>query len=128
MPDKSTPAPLSNSPSSRCSTSSPQKPACVARAPSPTRFMATLAAPPGTRVVCMERSTGTGASGEIRSTVPHTYRSSITSPITNTRIDAKSIFDKIQNAGEVLHPRFLLLDVLVPVPFRVDGLMPRRSL
>src|ERR1035438_2776870 len=44
--------------------------------------MATLAAPPGALVERTERSTGTGASGEMRSTSPQMERSSITSPIT----------------------------------------------
>src|ERR1700677_4187663 len=47
--------------------------------------MATLAAPPGEFVVRTERSTGTGASGEMRSTCPQTERSSMTSPTTRMR-------------------------------------------
>src|SRR5580658_9435600 len=44
--------------------------------------MATLAAPPGRSLRCAARTIGTGASGEIRSTSPQIYLSSITSPTT----------------------------------------------
>ncbi len=85
IPEKSTPAAESKALSSRISASLPQKPACSTLTPRPTRFIATLAAPPGALVVRTERSTGTGASGEMRSTSPQMERSNITSPITNTR-------------------------------------------
>ncbi len=47
IPEKSTPAAVSNALNSRISPSLPQKPACATLTPRPTRFMATLAAPPG---------------------------------------------------------------------------------
>jgi len=44
-----------------------------------------VAAPPGFSSRTVARTTGTGASGEMRSTSPQTYLSSITSPTTRTR-------------------------------------------
>src|SRR5277367_2972202 len=85
IPEASTPAAVRIAVSWRISLSSPQKPAWVTLTPRPTRFMATLAAPPGELVVRTERSTGTGASGEMRSTSPQMERSSMTSPITRMR-------------------------------------------
>src|SRR5271165_5004632 len=67
-----------------CSGSLPAKPTSVTRAPSWARFMAALAAPPGRSSRRVARTTGTGASGEMRSTSPQTYWSSITSPTTST--------------------------------------------
>src|SRR5580658_7045403 len=51
-------------------------------APSEARFKATFPAPPIRYSVRSNATTGTGASGDIRSTCPHKYVSSITSPIT----------------------------------------------
>jgi hypothetical protein len=51
---------------------------------------ATLPAPPGMAWLRRRRTTGTGASGEIRSTSPYRKRSSMASPRTRTRMPAKS--------------------------------------
>src|SRR5688572_19742755 len=50
--------------------------------PSAFTFNATLAAPPSLCSFFLSATMGTGASGEMRSTLPHQYVSSITSPIT----------------------------------------------
>src|SRR5215210_7230574 len=50
--------------------------------PSAFMFNATLAAPPMRCSFFLSATMGTGASGEILSTLPHQYVSSITSPIT----------------------------------------------
>src|SRR5687767_6422604 len=55
-------------------------------APRPAMFAATLAAPPAVRLLFSRFTTGTGASGEILLTLPHQYRSSMTSPTTMTLI------------------------------------------
>ncbi len=81
----STPASANMDSSLSCSSSPPPIPVTVTHAPSPARFMATLAAPPGRSFCQVARTTGTGASGEMRSTSPQMYLSSITSPTTNTR-------------------------------------------
>ena len=81
----STPASASMDSNLSCSSSPPPNPATVTHAPSPARFMATLAAPPGRSFCQVARTTGTGASGEMRSTSPQMYLSSITSPTTSTR-------------------------------------------
>ena len=81
----STPACFSSCSSWRPSSSSPQNPATMVLTPSPARFIATLAAPPGVSVRCSMRTIGTGASGEIRMTCPQTYLSSMMSPTTSTR-------------------------------------------
>src|SRR4030043_1725777 len=47
-------------------------------------LLATLAAPPGTNVLLFAQTTGTGASGDILSTLPKTYSSKIMSPTTKT--------------------------------------------
>src|SRR6478672_12577582 len=49
------------------------------------KFRATFAAPPGYRLSPVTSTTGTGASGEIRPTLPQTNSSSIKSPITRIR-------------------------------------------
>ena len=53
-------------------------------APSDLILRATLAAPPSILSRFLSVTTGTGASGEIRSTLPMRYESIITSPITST--------------------------------------------
>src|SRR5215470_10575319 len=53
-------------------------------------FSATLAAPPGRCSAERVRTTGTGASGEIRAVSPNQYSSSIASPATSTRTREKS--------------------------------------
>jgi hypothetical protein len=63
----------------------PTTPATATRAPNRQRFLATLAAPPRVTSSFSTETTGTGASGEIRSTCPQTYSSSIRSPTTSRR-------------------------------------------
>src|SRR5690606_37552929 len=55
-----------------------------ASAPKDWRLKSTLPAPPSRSSLLLTETTGTGASGEIRSTLPHTEESNITSPTTNT--------------------------------------------
>jgi hypothetical protein len=68
--------------------------------------MATLAEPPGALVVRTERSTGTGASGEMRSTSPQMERSSITSPMTRMRRAANPLSIR-EKARLFFHQHFL---------------------
>ena len=70
--------------------SAPMTPTRIARAPNAATLWATLAAPPKLARAAVTRSTGIGASGEIRLTSPDTYRSSITSPRTSTVRPTKS--------------------------------------
>src|SRR6266404_4888804 len=63
-------------------------PTRVTVAPSAATCRATLAAPPNRNSLAAARTIGTGASGEMRSTAPHTYSSSIKSP--TTRIDTSA--------------------------------------
>ena len=67
------------------SASSPTTVHRPARAPSATRHFATFAAPPSMNSSRSTASTGTGASGEMRSTSPMMYASSVASPTTTTR-------------------------------------------
>src|SRR5438270_10380738 len=53
------------------------------------RLRATLAAPPGMKLSFWNSTTGTGASGEMRETLPQMNSSSMTSPMTRTRWLAK---------------------------------------
>ncbi len=88
MSDSSSPAASisRNSPRTRSpARSSPMTPTREARAPSARRFASTLAAPPSRADSRRMSTTGTGASGEMRVTSPHTNSSSITSPYTTTR-------------------------------------------
>src|SRR5579864_7842038 len=64
--------------------STPTTPTSSARPPSAAMLWATFAAPPIRTYSDWNRTTGTGASGEIRVTDPTTKRSSITSPTTRT--------------------------------------------
>src|SRR6056297_2741505 len=54
-------------------------------APMAERLFITLPAPPSVWLSFSTATTGTGASGEILSTLPHRYSSSIKSPMTSTR-------------------------------------------
>ena len=47
-------------------------------------FLATLAAPPSRISLSVMEMMGTGASGEMRSTLPQVYESTITSPTIST--------------------------------------------
>ena len=67
--------------------SSPTSPAKLTSHPSARRFRATLAAPPGRQSRSLALSTGTGASGLMRSTLPIRYWSTIRSPSTRMRND-----------------------------------------
>ena len=84
-PEQSTPAPFNLPSSSRPAESSPTTPTSAARAPSPARFMAQLAAPPGTVSVRSCRRIITGASRDTRLISPDTNWSAIKSPSTSTR-------------------------------------------
>jgi len=83
----STPIPLSlrRSRSSLPGVSRPTIPKSSTSEPSARRLRATLAAPPGLIRLPWIAATGTGASGEIRSTSPKRYSSRMRSPITATR-------------------------------------------
>ena len=75
-----------SNPSSLCAgSSSPTTVISITPGPSALTFNATFAAPPRRCSSRVTRTTGTGASGEIRSTSPNRYRSSIASPTTSTR-------------------------------------------
>src|SRR5665213_1639485 len=70
--------------------------------PREARLSATLAAPP---IRCSLRSTittGTGASGEIRSTWPHQYVSSITSPITPIFTEGNCLNSCLKSVDDIL--------------------------
>src|SRR5439155_584514 len=69
--------------------SSPTIPHAAARPPSAVTLLTTLPAPPGRSSSPVTCTTGTGASGEMRSTCPHTKRSSIKSPTTSARTREK---------------------------------------
>src|SRR5688572_11978482 len=71
--------------------SAPTTPTTVPRAPRASKFASTLAAPPRWIDSRRTSTTGTGASGEIRVTSPHTNSSSITSPST-TILRSRSAF------------------------------------
>ena len=64
--------------------SSPTRPRTSTWAPRATRLLTTLPAPPRVRVSRSTSTTATGASGEMRSTLPQRYSSSIKSPATRT--------------------------------------------
>ena len=64
--------------------SSPTRPRTSTWAPRATRLLTTLPAPPRVRVSRSTSTTATGASGEMRSTFPQRYSSSIKSPATRT--------------------------------------------
>jgi len=66
--------------------SRPTTPNSSVRAPRAERLRATLAAPPGMKLSRSKSTTGTGASGEMRATRPQMNWSSMTSPITSTRV------------------------------------------
>ncbi len=75
---RSTTSPLTSTPraarsaaSVRPEASSPTRPTSRGAAPSEARLCATLAAPPRENVSRSTATTGTGASGEMRSTRPH---------------------------------------------------------
>src|SRR2546426_7367695 len=61
-------------------------PSKSAEAFSAVKLRATFAAPPGMKLSRSKSTTGTGASGEMRDTQPQMNWSSITSPITSTRV------------------------------------------
>src|SRR5215207_5446989 len=84
-PEQSTPAPSNLPSSSRPGESSPTTPTMAARAPSAARFIAQLAAPPGTVSVRSCRRIITGASRDTRLISPDTNWSAIRSPSTKTR-------------------------------------------
>ncbi len=80
--------------------STPTRPIRVAWAPRAAMLHATLPAPPGISRVRDKRMMGTGASGEMRSISPSTKRSSMTSPMTRTRMAEKSIRGRLsRDAG-----------------------------
>src|SRR5690606_33767983 len=85
-----TPRSSSSRVSSAPRSSTPTTPASTQRAPSAATFNATFAAPPGRCSDEPARTTGTGASGEIRVVSPNQYSSSIASPATSTRTREKS--------------------------------------
>src|ERR1700680_2916339 len=64
------------------SASSPTAPAKTTCAPIARRLFATFPAPPSVNEWSLTATTGTGASGEMRETVPQTHSSSMTSPTT----------------------------------------------
>src|ERR1044071_9277700 len=84
-PEQSTPASSNFPSSSRPAESSPTTPTNRARAPSAARFIAQLAAPPGTVSVRSCRRIITGASRDTRLISPDTNWSAIRSPSTTTR-------------------------------------------
>src|SRR3989344_953311 len=67
----------------------PVMPTIFTRSPRAAAFMATFAAPPGTKVSRCTSTTWTGASGEMRETSPQTYLSSMLSPMTMMRFPLK---------------------------------------
>src|SRR6185295_11474265 len=79
-PSTPTPAAASCSHNRSPAASAPIVPTSVARPPSTAMLFATLAAPPSRRCSDSNRTTGTGASGEMRVTRPTMKRSSMTSP------------------------------------------------
>ena len=64
----------------------PTTPASTAAPPSARTLPATLPAPPRWKLWPVTSTTGTGASGEMRATLPQRNSSSITSPTTSTRL------------------------------------------
>ena len=68
--------------------SRPMTPSASAEVFKAVRLRATLAAPPGMKLSRSNSTTGTGASGEMRETRPQMNWSSITSPMTSTRVRA----------------------------------------
>ncbi len=100
---------------SEASSSCPVTPIRNGLAPRPAIFAATFAAPPATRLVFSRLTTGTGASGEIRRTLPHQYLSSITSPITRTFISEKfSIMESNLDTGVLLIFNDFLINYFAP--------------
>src|SRR5262245_9469768 len=71
------------------SASSPCRPTGMASPPRATTLLATLPAPPSEALSRSTRTTGTGASGEMRLTLPHRKWSIIRSPRTTTRAPTK---------------------------------------
>ena len=84
-PAQLTPSRESNSWSRPASASCPETPSNSVATPRWARLRATLPAPPGMKLSRSNSTTGTGASGEMRATLPQRNWSSITSPRTMTR-------------------------------------------
>src|SRR5215471_12636357 len=75
-------------------------------APNAARLAETLAAPPRTARSASRSSTGTGASGDNRSTEPERYLSSIRSPTTTMRqpVKSKCFMDPPENWDPLCDP------------------------
>src|SRR4249919_497320 len=71
-------------------------------APSEARFNATFPAPPIRYSFLSTVTTGTGASGEILSTLPHQYASSIISPITPIFTEEKVLNSSLKSMDAIL--------------------------
>ena len=84
IPDVSTPLFCSSEESVDPALSSPAIPQISAPPPKEATLLATLVAPPGIKLSELTRTTGTGASGEILSTLPQINSSKIKSPSTKT--------------------------------------------
>ena len=96
----STPAAVSASRTRVPAASRPTTPASTAWPPSARTLVATLPAPPTWSLRPVTSTTGTGASGEMRLTRPHTNSSSITSPTTSTRRPASALTSLRARAGD----------------------------
>ena len=84
-PSLLTPASSSSWQSRSAAASFPINPIRLACPPRAATLAATFPAPPTFTLSERTATTGTGASGEMRDTVPHMYSSSITSPKIRTR-------------------------------------------
>ncbi len=84
--------------------SSPTSPRTSTRAPRATRLLTTLPAPPKVRVSRSTSTTTTGASGEMRSTRPQRYSSSMKSPATRTRRVEKPLRSRFCRVSWKLRP------------------------
>src|SRR5204863_3738199 len=61
-----------------------------------------LAAPPGMKLSRSNSTTGTGASGEMRETRPQMNWSSITSPMTSTRVRSEEHTSELQSRRDLV--------------------------
>src|SRR3990170_386287 len=93
------PSPARSRLSARASSSWPTTPARSTGPPSARTLCATLAEPPTRRCSLANRTIGTGASGEMRSTWPTMNWSTITSPTTRTGERAKRATSSRARAG-----------------------------
>src|SRR5262245_6876424 len=116
------PASLKRLTRSSPSASSPRRPTGTALPPRATMLRATFPAPPGEALSRSIRTTGTGASGEIRPTLPQRKRSTIRSPRTTTRASRKRArMASARRASRSAAEGSTRVRVFLRPPFGLDG-------